>query len=65
MQTEYSLDDTQMRFLETRLNAMKQIENELNGALALLIEMQGLTGTWKLDLSSRRLIQTGTQLKAA
>ena len=66
MKDELHLDDGAVRFIETRLASIRTIEAELNGALALLIEMNGLTGRWQLDLANRRLIPSeAPQLKAA
>lgn len=67
MKDELCLDDGTMRFIEQRLASIRTIEAELNGALALLIEMNGLTGRWQLDLANRRLIpsEASQQLKAA
>ena len=66
MTDELSLDKPAIRFIEQRLASIRTIEAELNGALALLIEMHGLTGRWQLDLPNHRLIPADTQqLKAA
>ena len=63
---ELHLDDAAVRFFEQRIAYMKAIESELNGALALLIEMNGLQGRWQLDMANRRLIPSEPQqLKAA
>lgn len=66
MKDELHLDDGAVRFIETRLASIRTIEAELNGALALLIEMNGLQGRWQLDLPNKRLIPSeAPQLKAA
>ena len=65
MTDEFPLDAGTMRFLEQRLEAMRRIESELNGALALLIEQNGLQGRWQLDLPGRRLVPVETPMMKA
>ena len=60
------LDDIAVRFIGKRLDQIEALKSELNGALSLLIEQNGLQGTWKLDLPNRRLVPAESQqLKAA
>lgn len=65
MKDELYLDEAAVRFIEQRLASIRTIEAELNGALALLIEMNGLTGRWQLDLPNRRLVPAEQQLMKA
>lgn len=58
---ELALDDKTIRFIESKMAQMKALESELNGALSLLIEQNGLTGRWQLDLPNRRLIPAEPQ----
>lgn len=59
--SELPLDDRTMRFLEARITQMKALESELNGALSLLIEQNGLTGRWQLDMPGKRLVKAEPQ----
>ena len=65
MDSDLPLDDAAVRFIEQRLASIRTIEAELNGALALLIEMHGLTGRWQLDLPNKRLVPADQQLMKA
>ena len=56
MTDELALDEKTIRFIESRISAMRTIESELNGALGLLLEQHELKGKWHLDLPGRRLV---------
>lgn len=59
------LDGKTQQFIEQRLAQINALQSELNGALSLLIEQNGLGGNWKLDWPNRRLVPMEEQaLKA-
>jgi hypothetical protein len=64
---EFLLDDTALRFIAARIERIRVLESEMQGALSLLIEQNGLTGKWQLDPDNRRLIRMTEpqQMKAA
>ena len=58
MPNAFPLDEIAMRFIERRLAQIRSLESEINGALSLLIQQQGLDARgWELDLSNRQLVR--------
>lgn len=67
MPKELALGAEAIRFIEGRLQQIRSLESELNGALALILEQNGLQGKWMLDLPGKRLVpaEQTQSLKAA
>jgi hypothetical protein len=58
---ELELDAKTCAFIERNLAQIKSLQDGLQGALSLLIEQNGLEGSWQLDWPNRRLVRTDTQ----
>lgn len=61
MTTEVKLDERTQKFFEQRLAHIEAVQHALRGALALLVEQNGLEGQWDLDLPHQRLVRIDAQ----
>ena len=57
----HSLDANSIRFIGRRMDALRQIEAELQGAISLLLEQNNLKGQWELDWPNRTLVRKPPQ----
>jgi hypothetical protein len=58
MPNVFPLDEIAIQFIERRLVQIRSLESEINGALALVIQQQGLEARgWELDLPNRQLVR--------
>jgi hypothetical protein len=56
-QNEYPLPKKASAFCERMINQITTLQTQLNGALSLICEQEGLNGQWTLDWPARKLVR--------
>jgi hypothetical protein len=56
-QTEYRFEGRTLAFLEQQYAQLAALQQGINGALALLLNQEGLGGQWAVDWPNRRLVR--------
>ena len=54
---EYRFEGKTLAFLETQYAQLAALQQGINGALALVLNQEGLEGRWSIDWPNRRMVR--------